>query len=265
MRNFRHLTIDVGRNPHADGVRWYGNNSSILKDVRVIGAARSASMPASSVRTGRAWCRTRWSKAHLRPASAVRGVGDKPFRGSPCAAQNRKACRLTPPPLASRTWCREHAGRAAQRIPNDWKWWGAWSPWRMDVSRAATEAARHHKQQRSLRSRRAGGGIQAGSAQHESRGQRGGGTLGEYLSHPAKKLFPDASGTALKLPVKSEPQVPWETNVANWVCANEHGAKFGDNRDDTAAVQAAIDAAAAAARRWSICAASAGAIRTGTP
>jgi hypothetical protein len=34
MRNFRNLTIDVGNNPHADGVRWYGNNSSILKDLR---------------------------------------------------------------------------------------------------------------------------------------------------------------------------------------------------------------------------------------
>ncbi len=40
MRNFRNMTIDVGRNPHADGVRWYGNNSSILKDVRVIGTGR---------------------------------------------------------------------------------------------------------------------------------------------------------------------------------------------------------------------------------
>jgi len=40
MRNFRHLTIDVGRNPHADGIRWYGNNSSVLKNVRVIGAGK---------------------------------------------------------------------------------------------------------------------------------------------------------------------------------------------------------------------------------
>jgi len=40
MRNFRNLTIDVGRNPHADGVRWYGNNSSVLKNVRVIGAGK---------------------------------------------------------------------------------------------------------------------------------------------------------------------------------------------------------------------------------
>ena len=40
MRNFRNLTIDVGRNPDADGIRWYGNNSGILKNVRVIGNGR---------------------------------------------------------------------------------------------------------------------------------------------------------------------------------------------------------------------------------
>ncbi len=42
MRNFRNLTIDAGRNPHVDGVRWYGNNSSILKDVRIIGTGKTA-------------------------------------------------------------------------------------------------------------------------------------------------------------------------------------------------------------------------------
>ncbi len=56
-----------------------------------------------------------------------------------------------------------------------------------------------------------------------------------------------ADMSALKLPVRPEPHVPWETNAANWVCANGHGATFGDNRDDTATIQAAVDAAAAAA------------------
>lgn len=69
--------------------------------------------------------------------------------------------------------------------------------------------------------------------------------LAEYLSHPAKRLFPTAPDTGLRLPIKPEPKVLWETNLANWVCANEHGATFGDNQDDTAALQAAIDYAAA--------------------
>jgi polygalacturonase len=37
MRNFRNFTVNVGNNPGIDGIRWYGNNSSILQNVRVIG------------------------------------------------------------------------------------------------------------------------------------------------------------------------------------------------------------------------------------
>ena len=37
MRNFHNLTIDAGNNPGIDGIRWYGNNSSILKNIRVTG------------------------------------------------------------------------------------------------------------------------------------------------------------------------------------------------------------------------------------
>jgi hypothetical protein len=68
----------------------------------------------------------------------------------------------------------------------------------------------------------------------------------EYVSHPVKRLFPETPDGALGLPIKPEPRVPWELDPARWVCANDHGAVFGDNRDDTQALQSAIDAAAAA-------------------
>ena len=55
-------------------------------------------------------------------------------------------------------------------------------------------------------------------------------------------------GSLLRAVFSDPPPVPWETNLSNWVCANDHGAKFGDNRDDTAAIQAAVDAAAAAGK-----------------
>jgi hypothetical protein len=72
--------------------------------------------------------------------------------------------------------------------------------------------------------------------------------LEEYASPPPKKLFDDSPSHSLKLPIQPEPHVPWETNAANWVCANDHGAAYGDNRDDTAAIQAAVDAAAKAGK-----------------
>lgn len=40
MRNFRNLTIDAGNNPGIDGIRWYGNNTSQLKNIRVIGRGK---------------------------------------------------------------------------------------------------------------------------------------------------------------------------------------------------------------------------------
>lgn len=40
MRNFRNLTIDVGNNPGIDGIRWYGNNTSILKNIRIMGRGK---------------------------------------------------------------------------------------------------------------------------------------------------------------------------------------------------------------------------------
>jgi hypothetical protein len=55
-------------------------------------------------------------------------------------------------------------------------------------------------------------------------------------------------GSLLRAVFSDPPPVPWETNLSNWVCANDHSAKLGDNRDDTAAIQAAIDAVAAAGK-----------------
>jgi polygalacturonase len=40
MRNFRNLTLDVGNNPGVDGIRWYGNNTGILKNIRVTGRGK---------------------------------------------------------------------------------------------------------------------------------------------------------------------------------------------------------------------------------
>lgn len=67
----------------------------------------------------------------------------------------------------------------------------------------------------------------------------------EFTSSGAKHLF-DGPTNSLHLAIKREPEMAWETDMNKWVCANEFGAKFGDNKDDTAAIQRAIDDAAAA-------------------
>jgi hypothetical protein len=247
MRNFRHLTIDVGRNPLVDGVRWYGNNSSILKDVRVIGTGKVAvnagflgqngpnlvqdALVEGSFETGVS-CTWSWGQTLSRVtirgarqagvlvnATAV-GIEDLVVENTPVALRNE--------------------------YPNDWTWWGG------VVALAGGKFTGSDPAQPAIMNRSVlyARDVQATGFKQlldstTPGGSVAGDTLGEYLSHPPIKLFPDSSDAALNLPAKTEPHVPWETDPAQWVCANEYGAAFGDNRDDTASLQAAIDAAAA--------------------
>ncbi len=250
MRNVRNLTIDVGRNPHADGVRWYGNNSSILKDVRVIGTGKVAinagflgqngpslvqdALVEGAFETG---VRCAWSWGQTLSRITVRGAKQEGVSVNATAVGIENLV-VENTPVALRN-----------EYPTDWKWWGgvvALAGERFtggDLKQPAitNSSVLYARDVQAM-------GFKQVLHSTTAEGSVAGDTLGEYLSHPAMNLFPDASATALKLPVKSEPHVPWETNVANWVCANEHGAQYGDNRDDTAAVQAAIDAAAAAGK-----------------
>ncbi|MBE0542527.1 MAG: DUF4038 domain-containing protein [Verrucomicrobia bacterium] len=250
MRNFRHLTIDVGRNPHADGIRWYGNNSSILKDVRITGTGRVGinagflgqngpslvqdALVEGSFETG-VRCAWSWGQTLSRVtvrsarsegvyvnATAV-GIEDLVVENTPVALRNE--------------------------YPNDWTWWGgvvALVGGRFSGGDPAQPAITNSSvlYARDVTSR----GFKQVLSSTTPGGSVVGTDLQEYLSHPTKKLFAEAPDTSLNLPIKREPNVAWETNLANWVCANDHGAKFGDNRDDTAALQAAIDAAAAAGK-----------------
>lgn len=250
MRNFRNLTIDVGRNPHADGVRWYGNNSSSLKDVRVIGNGKVGinagflgqngpnlvqdALIEGSFETG---VRCAWSWGQALSRITVRGARQEGVSVN-ATAVGIEDLAVENTPVALRN-----------EYPNDWTWWGgvvALAGGRFNGGDPAQPAITNSSvlYARDVQAT----GFKQALYSITSGGCVAGDTLGEYLSHPAMKLFPETPETALRLPAKPEPRVAWETNAANWVCANEYGAKFGDNRDDTAALQAAIDAAAAAGK-----------------
>jgi lysophospholipase L1-like esterase len=250
MRNFRHLTIDVGRNPQVDGIRWYGNNSSILKDVRVTGMGRVGinagflgqngpslvqdALVEGSFETG---VRCAWSWGQTLSRVTVRNARSEGVSVNATAVGIEELV-VENSPVALRN-----------EYPNDWTWWGgvvALVGGRFSGGDPAQPAITNRSvlYARDLTSR----GFQQVLQSTTPGGSVAGTGLDEYLSHPAKKLFADALETSLNLPIKREPHVAWETNPANWVCANDHGAKFGDNQDDTAALQAAIDAAAAAGK-----------------
>lgn len=75
-----------------------------------------------------------------------------------------------------------------------------------------------------------------------SLGEVPGGTLTEWCSDAPLGLFPGELKT-LNLPVEETPEVAWEP-VEKWVNVAKFGAIPGDGKDDTAAIQQAIDSGA---------------------
>lgn len=248
MRSFRNLTIDVGNNPHADGIRWYGNNSSILQNVRVIGhgsvGVNSGFLGQNgpnliqdvtvegSFETG---VRCAWSWGQTLSRVTVRNARKHGvYVNATAVGIEDLVVENTPVAL-----CNEY--------PNDWKWWGGvvalvggrFSGGSADQPAIANTSVLY------ARNVAATGFKQV---LLDPAGGVSGEKIEEYASPPIKKLFPDSPDRALTLPIRSEPRLPWETEADKWICANAHGAKYGDNRDDSAAIQAAIDAAAAAGK-----------------
>ena len=70
------------------------------------------------------------------------------------------------------------------------------------------------------------------------------GHIKEYASAKAVSLFP-STGRTLNLPIEDTPTVPWDAggNFANWVNVVKFGARPNSKKDDTDAIQAAIDSA----------------------
>ena len=66
--------------------------------------------------------------------------------------------------------------------------------------------------------------------------------LDQFLSKPAVSLFA-SPGPGLRLPVRETPELPWGDPAA-WVAPQRYGAKTDDGKDDSRAIQAAIDSGA---------------------
>jgi len=69
-------------------------------------------------------------------------------------------------------------------------------------------------------------------------------TVPEFSSHGTTKVDASAPAAGLGLRPPPEPLVPLEKDPKKWVCANEFGAKSGDEDDDADAIQKAVDHAA---------------------
>jgi hypothetical protein len=248
MRNFRNLTIDVGKNPGVDGIRWYGNNTSILKNLRLIGQGKIAINSGFLDQSGPnliqdvvidgydtgilsqwIWSQT-LSRVTIRNCRTVGLV----VSANVVAIEDLTVDRT---PIAIRN-----------EVPNNWGHWGGvialvgarltgGSPDRPAIINQGVLYARDIQTS----------GFQMAIQGVGPAGNVPGPNVAEYSSSPARTLF-DSPPRALALPIRPEPRFPWENDPANWVCANDFGAAPGDNKDDTAALQKAIDTAAAAGK-----------------
>jgi hypothetical protein len=249
MRNFHNLTIDVGQNPGVDGIRWNGNNTSILKDIHVTGNGRIGINSGFIGQSGpniiqdalidgfETGISSQWmwgetiSRVTIRncrkegvyvAANSV-AIEDLVVENTPCAVRNDNY--------------QPFGGWDGVTVILGGRFSGGSSSQPAITNRGVLYArnvtATGFKQ--ALVSTTAGGSI-AGT------------NISEYTSDTPLKLFTNSPGQSFKLPIKAEPVVPWETNLSNWVCANTYGATYGDNTDDTAAIQAAVDAAASAGK-----------------
>ncbi len=68
--------------------------------------------------------------------------------------------------------------------------------------------------------------------------------VAEYSSHDVETLAGGWPKAGLLFEPRREPEAPYPDKAADWVCANDYGARAGDQEDDAPAFQRAIDAAA---------------------
>jgi hypothetical protein len=85
-------------------------------------------------------------------------------------------------------------------------------------------------------------GYQVALEDHVGNRQIPGPKVDQFLSKPASSLV-GTPGPGLRLPIRETPTFPWG-DPATWVAPQQFGAKTDDGKDDSQAIQAAIDSGA---------------------
>jgi hypothetical protein len=217
MRNVYNLTVDAGKNPETDGIRWYATNSGILKNVRVIGNGKVGINAGFLDQSG----------PNLIQDATISGfetgILSQWIWGETLSRIRISDCRKTGVYVSANAVAIEdltvtNTPQAMMvDLPNDW---GHWS----------------------------GVAALVGGKLCSPIGNRGVIYARDYtvngkpqveLLAPARKSL-GQSAPANPLPIRPEPRVPWDTNPKKWLCVNDFGAKAGDNQDDTEAFEKAF-------------------------
>lgn len=248
FRKLKHFTVDTGNNPGAIGVRMYSNNEGIMQRVQVKGNG------AGKVGVDLGWMDQ--NGPMLMRDCIVDGF-DTGVRAA-AWVNSQTLCNVV------LTNCRTYGLDVGMQV---------FSCEGLDIHMASGNNIAiyaHHGCMLSLINSTLRGLSRAGaikndgcnlflrdvttagfaSAVSDTNGTAtvAGPNISEYSSGGVKKLFEDCINHSLRLPIKPTPDKGWESDTNKWVNASAFGAKYGDNQDDTAAFQKAVDAAAAAGK-----------------
>ncbi|MCW5939535.1 MAG: hypothetical protein KF884_01600 [Fimbriimonadaceae bacterium] len=246
MRNIRNVTVDVGNNPNVDGIRFFANNTGILRNVRVTGNGNIGINCGFSDQSGpnivqdvvvegmRIGIVKQWSWGGTISRATVRNCRETGvYVNANAVGIEDLTVENTPLPLFV-------------DYPNDWTWWGgvvALVNANLSSSPGMAGPAIFNRNVLYARNVQSSGYTKVIRSDTPS-GDVNAASVQEFVSHAPLRLF-GGSKASLNLPIKPEPAEVWENDPSKWLWADDYGITWGDWGDDTAAFQAAFDAAAA--------------------
>jgi hypothetical protein len=245
MRNIRHLTIDVGKNPQTDGIRFAATNTGVIQDVRIIGEGNIGIHCGFIGETGPSLVQD------VEIEGFQRGIVSQWSYGQTLSRIRIRRCRELGVYVVANVVGIEDlvVEQTPQALfcdyPNDWTWWSG------VVSLVGGRFETDRSNQAAIRNR---GTIFVRDVTAEGYATTIDGDLPEArwndarvdeYAWPAPRRIGNPSNQPLApLPIKREPILGWESDPTKWCVANDFGAVAGDGKDDRQAFQDAIDAAA---------------------
>jgi hypothetical protein len=243
-RTVRNLTLDTGNNPGAIGIRFYSNNTGLMKDVLIRGNGAIGldlghldqngplliqDVEIDGFATGISTNAILNSQTLSRITIRARELGLL-HRGQVLAAE---ALNITAPQGI------DSGGNGVLAIIDS----TLQLPEGLDLAGSPPPAIKIDKAQVYAARIKTSGYAQA-VASTTPAGDVKQASIEEYASHDVHTVGADAPKRGLLMTPPREPEVPLPTKAEDWVCANDFGAKAGDQDDDSAAFQQAIDEAA---------------------
>ena len=253
MRQIRNLTFDVGDNPDVDGVRFMANNVGALRDLIIrgngaigvncnfVGESGPNLIQDVIVDGFDIGIRGHFIYGQTFSRIELRNIRDTGISVSANAVGIENLVARNTPLVLRNVY------------PKDWHWWSAATSiiggdFQTDDSDQPAIFSSGLLYARNIRASGYAHTIAANTTAKDEKkdgsktGETIDGNIDEFISHDAMRLGELDDWNAL--PIRTEPAIVWESDPDKIVCANDFGMESGDNQDDTAALQRAIDEAA---------------------